>query len=452
MQSQSKFLKIVLFLGDAFLMALALFLALFLRNRGLVGQFNSFLYGFIILYVVWVFIIFVLGLYGLYFFKKKIDFLFNLIVFSVLAFFIGVTYFYFRPAISVTPKTILLLDIIIFDILFLVWRYSFDAILKSRGVKEKAIIVGFHEKIAEILPQIREIYNVVAVFCPPSIAGQKKCSVLSPDIEIVSEATDLKNIISEKKVTSIIFAIDFYSNKDLVKGIFTDLPLTINYVGIDELYEAITKKVSLDYLDEVWFLEKISKPESVFEQSVKRIFDIVLALIGLFVFIISFPFIAAAIKMNDGGPVFYEQKRVGKNGKNFVLYKFRTMREAHNQDVKVWREKDGENITKVGLILRKLHLDELPQAYNILIGDMSFVGPRAEWRELANVFEKEIPFYKQRYLVKPGLFGWAQINFPASKSVNEAKEKFEYDLYYIKNHSLRLDLEIILKAIRLFLL
>ena len=127
------------------------------------------------------------------------------------------------------------------------------------------------------------------------------------------------------------------------------------------------------------------------------------------------------------------------------------MKEAHDQNSKVWREKGGNEVTKLGAVLRRLHIDELAQAYNILKGDISFVGPRAEWQELAKVFEKEIPFYRQRYLVKPGLIGWAQINFPASKSVGEAKEKFEYDLYYIKNHSLLLDLEIILKAVKLFL-
>ena len=128
------------------------------------------------------------------------------------------------------------------------------------------------------------------------------------------------------------------------------------------------------------------------------------------------------------------------------------MQENSNQDKEVWREKNGGNVTRVGKILRQLHLDELPQSINILRGDISFVGPRAEWIELAKVFEKEIPFYKQRYLVKPGLIGWAQINYKASKSVEEAQEKFEYDLYYIKNHSILLDLEIFLKAARLFLM
>ena len=127
------------------------------------------------------------------------------------------------------------------------------------------------------------------------------------------------------------------------------------------------------------------------------------------------------------------------------------MHDNSAKDEKTWREKDAGSITRVGKFLRRTHLDELPQAINILKGDISFVGPRAEWVEFAKVFEKEIPFYKYRYLVKPGLIGWAQINYPPSKSLDEAREKFEYDLYYIKNQSILLDLEIIIKSPKLFL-
>lgn len=311
--------------------------------------------------------------------------------------------------------------------------------------------MGFYKRLKEILPQVKSIYSIEALFCPPNIAEHSSCLFVSSDINTISKISDLKDIIIGKKVTSIIFSLDFYSNEDLVKEIFSVLPLTLNYVGIDDLYESITKKVSLGHLDEVWFLEKISKPVNIFEQSVKKVFDFVFSIIGLGVFIVFLPFIALAIKAEDGGSVFYSQKRVGKNGEVFLLHKFRTMKESIGQDKEIWREKSDGNITKVGAVLRRLHLDELPQAYNILRGELSFVGPRAEWQELANIFEKEIPFYKQRYLVKPGLFGWAQINFPASRSLNEAREKFEYDLYYIKNHSLLLDMEIILKSVKLFI-
>jgi lipopolysaccharide/colanic/teichoic acid biosynthesis glycosyltransferase len=307
--------------------------------------------------------------------------------------------------------------------------------LEARGVKDKIVIIGNNPRLKEIMPQINKSYEILAFF---------------PKEIFTSDAEKLKETVLQKKVSSVLLAPDIYSRKDLVKTIFSKLPLTLNYIDFNDLYEFMTKKVSLERLDEVWFLKKISKPEDKLEQIIKRFFDIVLSLVVLVIFFVFLPFVAFAIKTEDKGPIFYTQKRVGKNGKIFILYKFRTMKESRNQDNKVWREKNNENITKVGSVLRKLHLDELPQSYNILKGDISFVGPRAEWQELANIFEKEIPFYQQRFLVKPGLIGWAQINFPASKSVDEAKEKFEYDLYYIKNHSLLLDIEIILKAAKLF--
>ena len=401
---KSNFFKIILFVGDVGLMYFALFLAVLFRQKDLLGQFNEFFYNFLILYILWIFVIFVLSLYDLRFFKKPIDFIFNLIIFSVLAFFIGVTYFYFRPSFGITPKTILLLNVLIFDVLFLIWRYLFNIFLEFKGVKEKVVIIGSHKKLDEILPQVKKTYEVVAVLS-------------------ASEALKSKNVVAG------------------------------NYIRIDDLYESITKKVSLDHLEEVWFLEKFSKPENIFFKIIKRVFDLFFGVIGLILFIVSFPFAAIAIKMETGESIFYKQKRFGKNGKVIMIYKFGTMfgNDDKENDKKLWRSSDKKQITKTGNFLRKTHIDELPQALNLLKGDLSFVGPRAEWVEQANIFEKEIPFYKQRYLVKPGLFGWAQINFKASQSVDEAKEKFEYDLYYIKNRSLLLDLEIILKSMRLFI-
>ena len=295
------------------------------------------------------------------------------------------------------------------------------------------------------------MYSIEAIFCMPHMNEQNKCMVFSSDIKTISEISELKNIIFEKKVTSVIFSLDFYSNRDVIKEIFASLPLTLNYIGIDDLYESITEKISLDNLDEVWFLEKVSRSEDVFREVIKRIFDVVFSIIGLVFFVIFLPFVAVVIKLDSKGGIFYSQQRVGKNGKVFYIHKFRTMEECGDAGKGVWREKDNKSITRVGRFLRVTHIDELPQASSILKGDISFVGPRPEWIEFAKKFEEEIPFYKQRYLVKPGLIGWAQINFPASTSVKEAKEKFEYDLYYIKNQSLLLDLEIILKTVKLFL-
>ena len=208
------------------------------------------------------------------------------------------------------------------------------------------------------------------------------------------------------------------------------------------------KKIILENINEDWIENNILKEENKFYLFVKRIIDLFFGSIGIILFIIFLPFLALAIKLDSKGNIIFKQERVGKNGKIFMLYKFRTMCEVKDQ--KAWREKEGCSVTRVGKILRRSHVDELPQAINILKGDVSFVGPRAEWVELAKIFEKEIKFYKYRYLVQPGLIGWAQVNFPPSKSVEEAREKFEYDLFYIKNHSILLDLEIIFKSPKLF--
>jgi lipopolysaccharide/colanic/teichoic acid biosynthesis glycosyltransferase len=181
----------------------------------------------------------------------------------------------------------------------------------------------------------------------------------------------------------------------------------------------------------------------------KRSFDILFSFLGLLFSIILFPFITLAIKLDSPGSIFYFQERVGFNGKEFILYKFRSMKESPDQYKEPWRERDGKQITRVGRFLRRTHLDEIPQLWSILKGDLSFVGPRPEWEKLAKNFEKEIHFYSLRYLIKPGLTGWAQLNYPASTSTEEAREKFKYDLYYIKNRNFFMDLGIILKTVRI---
>ena len=447
--THKKAVILFVFLGDALVAWGSLFLALYLRNKSLLPGFSGFFYTFLPVYIFWFFVIFILNLYDLNFFKKPINFLLDIIIFSFFAVFSGMAYFYFRPAFGMTPNTILLLNVIIFDVLFLCWRYVFNFIMGLRGVKEKMAIVGFNPKMQEVYSQLSKNYEIVGLFCPPYLDNQGTCQAHNQDIVSVSDIDDFRKLIEEKRASSVLLAT---LNDDLVRETFSGLPLKLRYISFNDLYEFITKKVPVQYLDETWFLEKISNPEGKLEQILKRSFDVVFSFIGLIIFIILFPFLVAAIKLDSGGNIFYKQKRVGKNGKIFVIYKFRTMQENSNQDKEVWREKNGGNVTRVGKILRQLHLDELPQSINILRGDISFVGPRAEWIELAKVFEKEIPFYKQRYLVKPGLIGWAQINYKASKSVEEAQEKFEYDLYYIKNHSILLDLEIFLKAARLFLM
>lgn len=179
--------------------------------------------------------------------------------------------------------------------------------------------------------------------------------------------------------------------------------------------------------------------------AVKRIFDFTLAFILFIVFLPLFIIILIFIKTSSGGPIIYRQKRIGKNNRPFILYKFRTMKQSETGSL--WTDENDERITLESKMLRDTHLDELPQLINILKGDISFVGPRPERLELVQLY-KQLPHYELRHTIKPGLTGWAQLNYKASSSLEEAGEKLKYDIYYINNRSFILDLIILLKTIK----
>jgi len=184
---------------------------------------------------------------------------------------------------------------------------------------------------------------------------------------------------------------------------------------------------------------------------IERLLDILAGLILGIVTILIFPFAALAIKLESPGPIFYKQTRLGKNEKDFELIKFRSMRKDAEKNGAVWAQKNDSRITNVGKILRKSLIDELPQFINILKGEIGLIGPRPERPEFIKDLEKEIPFYHIRHLIKPGLTGWAQVNFKYGNTTSDALEKLQYELYYIKNRSLFLDIKIILKTINILL-
>jgi exopolysaccharide biosynthesis polyprenyl glycosylphosphotransferase len=182
---------------------------------------------------------------------------------------------------------------------------------------------------------------------------------------------------------------------------------------------------------------------------IRRVLNLALALVG---FVLALPImilVALAVKLESRGPIFYTQERVGKNGRSFKIIKFRSMSATAERDTgPVWAEKADPRVTRIGRILRKLRLDELPQFVNVIRGDMNFVGPRPERPVFVEQLSEVIPYYQQRHLIKPGLTGWAQIKFPYGSSVEDAFEKLRYDLYYIKNRSFLLDAIIIFETVK----
>lgn len=418
------------------------------------GQTKLFLLNFSIIFVLWFILLFIFDFYEIPPLRKFYDFLRNLIVFFVLAGFLGISYFYLQPQLGITPKTILVLDISLFLVFLVAWRYFFKFLIRIKHLKEKIVVIGFRQELKEMVPAVLSQNGYeIHLFLSPSPAIPPDLLSLSNFAKYgaSSEIQKLKEVVEKEKINSIVFASDIHTDKNLMQKVFSNLPLRLNYIDFADFYEKMTKKVPLDALNEVWFLENVSRSERGPAKTVKRIFDILFALIGLLVMALLFPFMFLAIKLDSPGPVFYSQRRTGRDGKNFNIYKFRTMVQNAEQRGPRWAGENDKRITRVGHFLRKTHLDELPQAVSVLKGSLSLVGPRPERPEFVSLLIKEIPYYNIRTVVKPGVTGWAQLNFSYGDSVEDAKEKLKYDLYYIKNRSFFLDLEILLKTAKIIL-
>lgn len=211
--------------------------------------------------------------------------------------------------------------------------------------------------------------------------------------------------------------------------------------------EAVFRKVLLREVDDEWVLDReLALAQSASYARVKQAFDRGVALGLLLLFLPLMGLTALAILLLDGRPIFYRQNRYGQKGGVFRLYKFRTMK-TRAEEGSIYTAEGDERITALGKILRPTRLDELPQLWNVLVGDMSLIGPRAEWVRCVERYEEEIPYYHLRHEVPPGLTGWAQVNFPYGSSVEDTREKLRYDLFYIRNHSFLLDFQIVLKTV-----
>jgi lipopolysaccharide/colanic/teichoic acid biosynthesis glycosyltransferase len=216
------------------------------------------------------------------------------------------------------------------------------------------------------------------------------------------------------------------------------------------MYEELMGRVPVHHLESEWLLRSFVDQARVsgFYELGKRLLDILGGLAGVIAYIFMYPLVALVIMLDSGFPITYKQIRLGKGGKPFYVYKFRTMRQDAEKDGKahLTQEKD-ERITRVGTFLRRTHIDEWPQFWNVLRGEMSIVGPRSERPEWVAEFQKQIPFYRARLLVKPGVTGWAQVNYGYYATIEEMVVKLEYDLYYIKHRNLLMDLNIILRTV-----
>jgi exopolysaccharide biosynthesis polyprenyl glycosylphosphotransferase len=230
------------------------------------------------------------------------------------------------------------------------------------------------------------------------------------------------------------------------------LDLKLKGVSFDHLasvYEEYTGKIAVENLRPSWLIFSSGFNGSRALKAVKRATDIIVSVVGLLLMAPLMVVIGALVRLTSPGPALYHQVRVGYRDRSFVLHKFRSMRaDAEAQTGAIWAKAGDPRVTSIGGFLRKSRLDELPQLWNVLVGDMSFVGPRPERPEFVEELTREIPFYRQRHCVRPGLTGWAQVKYAYGASREDALEKLQYELFYIKNMSLSLDMYIILKTVK----
>jgi exopolysaccharide biosynthesis polyprenyl glycosylphosphotransferase len=224
--------------------------------------------------------------------------------------------------------------------------------------------------------------------------------------------------------------------------------VTFDYLA--SVYEDYTGKIAVENLRPSWFIFSEGFAQGRRLMATKRLLDILCASMGLAIGLPVMAIVALAVRLTSTGPVFYHQQRVGRNGKLFTVHKFRTMKtDAEAETGPVWAAKAGDpRVTPIGAMLRRTRLDEMPQLWNVLKGDMSFVGPRPERPEFVADLTRQIPYYEQRHSVRPGITGWAQVRYTYGASVEDALEKLQYDLFYIKNLSIPLDLFIIVQTLK----
>lgn len=332
----------------------------------------------------------------------------------------------------------------------LIWRFIYIRIFTSPAFMRRVLIVGAGRAGRTLVKAYRNLWP------PPFfLAGfldddPKKQGTEVEGYPVLGDCRQLLDLAAREDISEIVVAITGEMSGDTFQTLLDAQERGIEVIPMPAMYEEMTNRVPIYHLESEWLIRSFVNEARVsgFYELGKRLLDILVSLLGLFLCVLLFPWVALLIVLDSGFPVLYRQIRAGKGGRPFYIYKFRTMCQDAEKDGKVRLTQENDHrITRVGRFLRRTHIDELPQFLNVLRGEMSVVGPRSERPEWIAEFQKQIPFYRARLLVKPGITGWAQVNYSYYATVEEMAVKLEYDLYYIKHRNLWMDILLILRTI-----
>jgi exopolysaccharide biosynthesis polyprenyl glycosylphosphotransferase len=440
--------KLLLFCGDTLCYIISVVIALYLNklssNAIFLYLYESKIY-FLLIGLVYLIVLYIADTYN-YFkdFRQVVN-----IIYVFLSCWVGtlivVIVFYFPLKGWIIGRIIVSVQAISFSLLVVLWRFTFSAIALTERLERRLIIIGAGRSGRYLLSAIHS--RPGCGFLPVGFVDDDVAKVgTQPEgLPVLGDSAQLSDLIKQYQVNLVVMAMSRERSPQLTNNLiqvsWDDCPL----IDLPTFYEFLTGKLPTDYISDNWIFDWSINNSKIYYIRVKRLIDLILAALLL---VLSSPLTlltALLIKLDSKGPVFFRQERLGQKGRPFQIIKFRTMFEGAENNGPMWTNPNDPRITKVGKIIRKLRLDELPQLWNILSGEMSFIGPRP----LAHTNHMDkLQFYKYRTLVKPGITGWAQVTFPEGLTIDSTEEKLKYDLYYIKNIGFLLDLAILLKTVR----
>jgi lipopolysaccharide/colanic/teichoic acid biosynthesis glycosyltransferase len=434
----------LLFLGDLIIFVLSLWLTLLLRYGRLFewGTFVDHIGPFSILFAIWALVFYMSGLYGkrVLLFKSSLpDAIVKTQFFNII---LAALFFFLLPGIGIAPKTNLVIYLVVSLLLIFLWRLALYPRLSIPRVRYPAVLIAEGDEAKELIEEVNENKRYHLVF---SIAVTPKEALKDPE--------KLAARIREAGASIVVTDTTENSIDPLVPQLYdlASFSEPAQFIAFENMYEEVFDRIPLSSLRPGWFLENIPTATPIIYAAVKRLIDIVGGVVMGIITIVAAPFIWIVQGFEGPGPIFIEQDRLGREGTHIRTFKFRTMQ---NNDEGKWHGESTNHVTKVGNFLRRTSLDEFPQFWNVLKGELSLIGPRNDMAALATRLSEALPFYNFRYAVSPGITGWAQINQQyeqgniSPQSVEETKMRLAYDFYYLKHRSLGLDIVIALKTIK----
>jgi len=366
-----------------------------------------------------------------------------------LGFYLLLFFYFTDPPNSLLPRRGVAGFFIAAPVLTLIWRFLYIRIFTAPAFNRRVLLVGGGKAGETLLQVIDDLWPPPFYLVGIIDDDPQKIGTQIEGHEVLGDSSELLEIVEVEDVSDIIVAISGEMLGSTFQKLLDAQEKGIEISRMPSVYEELLGRVPIRLLEADWILRSFvdQSRASEFYELGKRMLDIIGGFLGVVLLLLTLPFISIGILLDSGRPVFYTQTRAGRGAQDYKILKFRTMvQDAEADGIPQWASEDDERATSFGRILRRTHLDELPQFVNVLRGEMSLVGPRAERPELVEMFQKHVPFYRARLQVKPGITGWAQVNFGYASTIDETVVKLEFDLYYIKHRNILTDFVILLRT------